>query len=571
MHRTLTIIAFLVAASARAWLHFTTPLVQGMNGGYYLVQARSLIEKLSLAIPDLPLTFTLHALLAKTIHLLTTLSLNESVMLAVKLADSILPALLVIPVMLLGKAWSREGSKIDLIVSALAAVLIAAGGPALLMLGDFEKNSLGLALLCTLVWALHRWVAEPTSRRMMLAVAVLGLIGLTHIGVFGTTLIFASATLGAVTLAHGREGFVKVGRILVFAAPVVIVAASIVFWKFDPARVQKLLHAFSEPGDYLSGAGGPPGMKSAGAPMMMPGMNGSGWMQWVPTIVFFAASLSALGIVWWQRRRIGLQNLAVVTGLAITVIVITGPWVHGDKVMRFQLNAVPLAVLCLLFALLRIPRTWWRGVPAVLLLGLGLVPTVEKLASGPRPIITEQAARELQQLSASVEDPARTLIVAHHGLEWWTAWTLHTHIAQAQALKPEDWTKYKYVWFIEDKRGMRMPFGGGGGPSLFGKLLGNAGPPNGPGGRMERGRSERGMMPPMTGAAGPDQRGGNGGPPGVGGMGGGPMAGPSIPTDADVLHEGEYFKLAWVKSPPTYLTQRTQNTHPLDPFGGLPF
>jgi hypothetical protein len=202
-----------------------------------------------------------------------------------------------------------------------------------------------------------------------------------------------------------------------------------------------------------------------------------------------------------------------------------------------------------------------------------LIPSIDKLAAGPRPIIADQAASELKQLAASVEDPANTLIVAHHGLEWWTAWTLHTHIAQAQALKPEDWKKYKYVWFIEDKRGMRMPMGGGGGPSFMGTILGNGGPSKVPGGR-ERGadprRNDMGMMPPpmMMGGGGRDPR---GGPQGMGGKGGGPMAGPSIPDDAEVLHEGEFFKLAWVKSPPDFLTQRDRLPSPLDPFGGLPF
>jgi hypothetical protein len=32
------------AVAARAWLLFSTPLVPGMNGAYYLVQARSLLE-----------------------------------------------------------------------------------------------------------------------------------------------------------------------------------------------------------------------------------------------------------------------------------------------------------------------------------------------------------------------------------------------------------------------------------------------------------------------------------------------------------------------------------------------
>ena len=571
MFRVLVPLIVIAAAVVRACLHFSTPLVQGMNGGYYLVQARSLIEKYALAIPDLPLVFTIQACLAKVIHTVSSLTLNESVLLAVKTVDSCLPALSVIPIMLLGRSWAK-GDKIDLAIIALAAVLVPAGAPALLMVGDFEKNSLGLMLLCTLAWAIHRWAAEPTRARLIVAVTVLGLIGVTHIGVFGTTLIFAGSSLLTLAVAHGREGIMKVAKLALFAAPVILLAAGLVFWKFDPSRIHKLIHAFSEPSDYLSSAGGPgggpPGGARSGGPMMGPsmfgpGFGGSAWMSYAPMAAFALCALSALTIVWWKRRTIGVPNIAVITGAALTVIAITGPWVQGDKVMRFQLNAVPLAVMCLLFALLQIPHRWARGVPGVLVLAAALIPSGLKLKDGARPIITVQAQKELQTLAASVEDPAHTLIVARHGLEWWTAWTLHTHIAQAQALTPEDWQRYKYVWFIEQKGGMGM--GPMGGPGMFG-----GGPPGmgrGPGGRerdRERGPGQRpdfamGPMPPP---------GVMGGPGGRGGRPGGGMMGPSIPDDAEVLHEGEFFKLAWVRQPPDFV--RSKDANPLDPLAGFP-
>jgi len=547
MLRRLVPFVFVAAVCVRLWLHFSTPLVQGMNGGYYLVQARSLIEKLALAIPDLPLVFILHACLAKLIQWFSPLDLNQSVMLSVKVLDSLLPAVAVIPVMMLGKSWSK-GDKVDLGIIALAAVLIPAGAPALLMLGDFEKNSLGLMLLCTLAWAIHRWAADHTRQRLMVAVGVLGLIGIAHIGVFGTTLVFVGSSLLALAVANGRDGLMKVARLALIAVPVIALAAGIVFWKFDPSRIEKLVHAFSEPSDYLGSGGGPggPGGGPGGPSMMGPGFAGTGMMSYAPMLAFGLTSLSALVLVWSKRRTIGLANIVVITGAALTVIAITGPWVHGDKVMRFQLNAVPLAMLCLLFTLLQIPHRWARGIPGLLILIAALVPTALKLKEGARPIISVEAQRELQTLAASVEDPAHTLIVARHGLEWWTAWTLHTHIAQAQALQPEDWTNYKYVWFIEQKQGMQMPFGpGGGGPPGMGR---------GPGdGTLGMAMPPPGMM--------------NRGPNGRGGMPGG-MRDAQIPDDASVLHEGKYFKLAWVHEPPPFVRQK--NANPLDPFAGWP-
>lgn len=558
MNRLVPIAAVLAAIAMRGWLHFSTPLVQGMNGGYYLVQARSLIEKFALAIPDLPLVFVIQALVGKLVHLLSPLSLEDSVVLAVKTVDSVLPALAVIPVMLLGRAWSRGGG-LDLGITALAAVLIPAGAPALMMVGDFEKNSLGLALLCTLAWALYRWAENPSRKRMGVAAGLLGVIGITHIGVFGTTLIFTASSLLALAATHGREGTLKVLKMALIATPVIALAAALVFWKFDPSRVQKLLHAFSEPADYLGSSGGPGGGR--GGPMMgPPGMGGSGWMQYVPLLAFCLASVPALAVAWWKRRVLGPANVAIITGAAITVVTLTGPWVQGDKMMRFQLNAVPLAVICLLFTLLQIPHRWARGIPGGLILIAALLPSMMKLRDGARPIISVEAQKELQSLAACVEDPAHTLIVARHGLEWWTAWTLHTHIAQAQALTPEDWEKYKYVWFIEEKRGMNMPFGpsgSGGPPGVFGSLFAFGRPPPGGAGQRRVGQPPD-MMPPGMGRSGP---GGRGGPMG--------MMGAPIPDDAEVLHEGTHFKLAWVHDVPDYV--RRKDSNPLDVFTDLGF
>ena len=550
MPRLVALIAILVAITCRGWLHFSTNLVPGMNGGYYLVQARSLLEKGTLGIPDLPLVFTLQACLAQVIHLFSFLDLNHSIMLAVKVADSVLPSLAIIPIMLLGVVWSR-GGKIDLLLAAIMGLAVMAGPAALSMVGEFEKNSLGLALLCTLAWAMRRWGQAPSRGKALTAAGVLGLIGITHIGVFGTALIFAGGTFLALAMADGREGVKRVARLLVIAIPLVLVAGALVYWKFDPSRIHKLLHAFSEPADYLSG--GMPGPIGPGG--NMPGGPPSNVTQWLPGLLFALVVISAVIVAWFRRTPENRATVAVITGAALTVVALTGPWVLGDKVMRFYLNAIPLALLCLLYLGLSIRPVIGRTVFGILLLGTLVATSGPRLMAGGKPIITEEAQAELRALAVSVDEPAQTLIVARHGLEWWTAWTLHTHIAQAQALTAEDWKKFKYVWFIEQKKGM-------GQPSMMGGPMGFGGPPRGPGGPGVRRRGPEGekgepppdfMRPPM-----------NGGPGGGRGPMFGGMMGAAIPDDAEILHNGEFFKLAWVKQPPAFVLER--ETVPLDPF-----
>ena len=150
----------LAAVAERAWLLFSTPLVPGINGAYYLVQARALLEQGKLGIPDLPLTFWVDAALAKLIQLVSGTSLEASIILAVKLEDSILPALVALPVFALVRRWSsRVGG--GLWLPTCAALAVACGAPALGMVGDFQKNSLGLVWLAALLWRLHIWPRPP--------------------------------------------------------------------------------------------------------------------------------------------------------------------------------------------------------------------------------------------------------------------------------------------------------------------------------------------------------------------------------------------------------------------------
>jgi hypothetical protein len=128
---------------------------------------------------------------------------------------------------------------------------------------------------------------------------------------------------------------------------------------------------------------------------------------------------------------------------------------------------------------------------------------------------------ELQSLARFIPEPDRTLVVAPHGVEWWSAWFFRTRVAQASALRPADWARYKTVLFVEVKAGQEMNGFPGGGPPGFG-------PPRRP--------------PPQLGAAPRD-----GAPPGAATL---------TPAWADVLHDGPSLRLARVATPPEFVSTR---------------
>jgi len=512
------------AMAARAGLLWSTPWVPGMNGAYYLVQARAVLERGTLGIPDMPLTFYLQAGVAWLINFLHGGAPAQAILLAVKLCDALLPPLAAWPVFVLTQRWAASlgrGAALPLTAAALAAL----GFPLMSMVGDFQKNSLALVWLAALCLALYSWLDTPTRGHGIRLLACLALLGLTHIGVLGAALVLTVAVSTVALALRGLGQWRTRAPWLAGGAVVVLLAGGLVLWKFDPARIHRLAGALIDPAGFSNdglqgpGPGGPRGPGGSGGAMAL--------LRCVPLVIFGLAAIPALVIVYRGRRAPRAIGGAVAAGCALAVLALTGPWFSMDKSMRFVLIAFIPAVLAGTFALLHARSTWVRGVVAGLALLIFAGGGIAHGLHGGRPILSDAALHELAALAPQITTPEHTLISAQHGAEWWTAWLLRTHIAQSRALRAEDWHRYD-VLFLQVKGGMQMPMmAPGGRPS-------RGGPPPGAGG-----------PPPFAGLFGPP-----GGPGHMPPGGGGPMGAAAIPDDATIIHNGPCLKLARVLAPP---------------------
>ncbi|MEM0543907.1 hypothetical protein WFZ85_14940 [Flavobacterium sp. j3] len=78
-------------------------------------------------------------------------------------------------------------------------------------------------------------------------------------------------------------------------------------------------------------------------------------------------------------------------------------------------------------------------------------------------VIDKIAYEELRKLKSVIKNDNETIIIARHGLEWWTAWALHTKVGQDKAIDSVFFEKYKNVIFITQINGFskdiqRTPF-----------------------------------------------------------------------------------------------------------------
>jgi hypothetical protein len=499
------------AVAARSSLLFGTQYMPGVNGAYYLVQARALLERGVLGIPDMPLTFYVHAGTALLLAKVSGMAQSDAIVWAVKLTDVLLPPLAAWPVFVLVRGWARSRQQGDAVALA-AAALACLASPWFMVVGDLQKNSLALVWLAMLAVALHRWLGAQTLRRGSAVLACLMLLGLTHVGVLGAALVLLAAVMLVFVVIQRRS--IPWRRVLpwVVAGTVVLALTStLVLWKFDPARIHRLTTALTDPVAFSSDG------KQAPAP---PGGE-TGAEKWFPSFGFALVALPGLFIAL-RRKDLSAADVSLVAGGALTVLALTGPWFGMDKAIRFYLIAFLPAIVVGGFSIFYVAKTWLRHLLLGLLLLVAAGGTVQALLRGRQAILNDAAMRELQSIARDIPHPERTLLATQHGAEWWSAWFLHTHIAQTDALQPEDWKRYDTILFLEVKSGAQgsMPGGGGGTPG-FGQRPASDGP--------NRGAPDGGRQP---------------------------MIPPLIPPDAEVLHDGAALTLARIVAPPDFVVSR---------------
>jgi hypothetical protein len=426
------LLAIIVAAIVvRVRVMFGTSLIPGMNGAYYLVQTRSIIEKGSLGEHDMPLIFLLQAGLALLIKLFSHLNLDSSIFLAVKIFDSVVPALSAIPAYLIAKYLDKGKYSIWTVIAS-ASIVTLSYGP-LRMLGDFQKNALGMLWFLFLAYYLIKALSRRSPKDLLLSLLFLILCGLTHIGAFAVALVFVA--LVAISWAVFVSRLSKHTLIVLGCTAVgVVCLLALLMIGSDSIRISKLISYLSEPLSIFQFSN-------------VRGMFRAESLQ--TSILFGAISIITVFSLIWQRHYIENWEYALIIPSLITTLFLISPFVNQDFSTRFQIMAFAPGLIAFTF-LIKHSEGLLKRIFAVIVLVVVIVwiPTTAITANSPS--ISEASYNELVTLNSYITGPSNTLIVARHGLEWWVAWVLHTNIAQANAVSSEDWNTYDKVLYIQE-------------------------------------------------------------------------------------------------------------------------
>jgi len=439
------ILIMVLVLISRLYINFSPELMAGINTPYYPVQVRSLLETGKLGFPDLPFVFYLEAFFAKLLNFLGFCNISGCIMVSWKIIDAALYPLIALPVYLLTKSVARN-VKASKWVLFLPSILIMVSFPALVMLGELQKNSIGLLWSTFYIYFLYKGVHSDKIIDYILAGIFFVLTGLTHLGAFGFIIAFsASFLLFSIILKREQRIYLKKIAVLLFLAAASI---SAFLFFFDPERFGRLASLITLP------------IKIFEQPMIF-----SFFKDPASTTLFYlmnpmginANLIAILGLVLFVRKRKEIETqekILLLAALSVTIFM-GSPFLGVEWAQRLYIMAYIPTTIVYIF-LLKYTASWWKKLLlTALVLFVTSAPTPMMLISGMKNTssINKEAYVHLLELKEFIANPQETLVIARHGLEWWTAWTLEVDVSSRQDLDKKILHSYDAVFLLRQKAG----------------------------------------------------------------------------------------------------------------------
>ena len=396
-----TLSLVVLALVVRFYINFSHRYPPGVNAAYYAVQTRSWLAQGRLMSDDLPLIFWLDAALSRAL-VVAGLPLDDAVLLATRIVDSLFEPWAAAFIMGFGYVWSG-GQRTALVGCLATSTFLVLSPPIMRMLSDFEKNSLGLVVICAALWVCRFAMINRGVSAWLLLCVLVAIAALTHVGAFAVTMtLVVTALLLWGVLSLRRE---RLATVFALAAAGTVVSFAVLA-SFDAHREQRLVQA--------------PAALFA---------NGSFEAVLVPIMIIAMLLIAvAIRVVWRDRHTLPGADIAIVIAAAVTLVILGPPksYVYFNRLMLMA--PVPASLLLAFIIARSVPAGIWAGVPLLLIASYAA-------ATGPAAVqpalISPEVVEELKQIRRHIPDPDSTLVVAAHGFEWWAGYILRTPVRSA--------------------------------------------------------------------------------------------------------------------------------------------
>ncbi len=209
-----TIIPIVVFLSSFLFLSIPilkAPLLTGIDGPYYAIQVRWILQYGKLKYPDPPLTFILMTFMALLV---------KDVFLGIKLTVLIFTSLASLPWYFL---FSQRNKTLSGIASSLSFII---NWYSLRLASDFMKNSIGLLWLSLYIFFMFQYFQKDDKKSLILLVTSFILTALTHILDLGIV-IFYSLTISFLYFILYRKIDKKIVIILLLSISTIVIGLSL--------------------------------------------------------------------------------------------------------------------------------------------------------------------------------------------------------------------------------------------------------------------------------------------------------------------------------------------------------
>jgi ABC-type amino acid transport substrate-binding protein len=398
-------VLFVVAAWARLRALLATPFPTGVDGYWYLIEVRSLLERGRLHYPSAPLVPWLMAAAALVLE----------PVLALKSVAAVGSAALVWPSYWIGKRISGSVGP-----ALLGAALAATSAQSSFLATEFVTQAVGLSLALGFVAALAAALERPGARRLGLALALYVLCALTHKTALGLASLFAAPPV----IAHlwRTRGL----RVALTAAAAIAAGALVFLGIAGRAPLRQLLRGTAD-GSFAV-------LATPGRPSLVLGYE-----------VALAAGLAALalGLAFARKPAQGPRLPALAVGLFAFAIGQALPWIDisDDQGLGYRLRLCACVCLAPAAALVAARLSaWLLPVLRPILLGGAtlLVLLLRPWHSDEGVIKAHPAMVEATSRLAAVVPPGTFVVIPERHTAFMAAWyaRLDVHLRPPAASDP---------------------------------------------------------------------------------------------------------------------------------------
>jgi len=431
----------IIAGILRYKINFEYNLIPGLNGGYYPVQVRSFLEDFQLGFPDFPLLFWIEAGIARLYELFGIFGKSHGIMIASKLTDTLFPVLSVVPVYLFIKEFGQEKSNIQFSYFIVAAFAVLYFAPVFLLTSDVQKNAMGNVWVFFVFLYSYRYISYFKLKDLGYLAIFIVLCFLTHITSAGLIILFLSIYIPLVIILSSKNRLTVLKGIGVL----IILSILVLLWirTSDPDRFNKMLSFVSEP------------LHVFGNPYLLYFIKGFPIMRGLTLVNFilintFTLFCIILVIVNWRRfpRSERIFTIAV----AFCALFATTPLLGYGWERLYMIAYIPITILLAIVLKTVQFKLTTRIITVLMVLTIGFSMYIP-FAYKKTPSITEEAYKELQVLGQKMRFDHNSMVLAIHGLEWWTSWTLKSDIGQPASLSSKDFKKYDNIYYLYQLKG----------------------------------------------------------------------------------------------------------------------